>query len=152
MIIKELKIEESVFININIKEEDENGVLSYPELQDVKKLRDIAIDTLNWKIKKEVLKAAGGKQSDLIVANSKASVLLAKTIALLNPNLEDLTALEKESFEIMLNLAESGYSDSNKLKDTLQSVAKNIPFYTEKIQRVTIATSVEEIVEILNEE
>jgi len=157
MRIKELKIGNSVFSDIDTAEIDESGTLVYPKLQNIEYLKEIAIDTLNWKIGRVVLDNAGGKQVDLSASNSKSIVAKAK---ILNKIVEQigldlsgfLTPLEMESFNLEIQLAENGYSDSEKLKNTLTAVVGSISKYTERMQRVVNADNIEEIINILNED
>jgi hypothetical protein len=150
--IKILKINNQIFHNFNEKSIDEQGNETWNIPQDLEDFKSLAIDTLNWQIGQAVLKKAGGKQVDLSASNSKAIALIVKLLDALTPNLDNLTPLEKDSYNNLLALANSGYSDSEKLKKSTEAVAENIAKYTDKIQRVTQAKTHDEVIEILNED
>ena len=156
-LIKQIKIGNLEYRNFNIYDKDEIGNFLYPEFQDLENLKNVVIDTFLWKIGRLVLKSAGGKQVDLSASNSKAIVLNVKILNKIAEQIDldlssFLTPLELESFNLEVQLAENGYSDSVKLKNTLVSVVDNISKYTERIQRVVNANSVEEVIGILNED
>jgi len=129
---------------------DENGNEIWNIPQDLEEFKALAIDTCNWKIGQIVKNAVGGKQVDLSASNSKAISLLAKVVNILNPDTSSLTDLEKSAFEKLNTLANAGYSDSNLLNTSLDTVLNTIPIYTDKIVKITSATTHDEVIGILN--
>jgi len=152
LIIKQLKIDNQIIQNIDLDLKNDDDSYIYEDLRDLNTLKEKATDTFNWEIGILVKKSSGGKQVDLSTSNSKAITLLTKLIASLNPSLDNLTDLEKDNYNLLLNLANTGYSDSQKLKNSLEAVVENISKYTDKIVRVEKSDTIEEIVSILSEE
>ncbi len=147
--IKELKIGKQI-IGIEPKTIDKNGNEVWNIPQDLGEFKTLAIDTCNWKIGQIVKNAVGGKQVDLSASNSKAISLLAKVVNTLNPDINFLTDLEKSAFEKLNTLANAGYSDSNLLNTSLDTVLNTIPTYTDKIARITSVASHDHVIGILN--
>lgn len=144
--IKEIKIGNLVYNNIS-KESEDN--LLPTDLEEFKK---VAIDTINWQIGNGVKRAVGNTDVNLSAANAKAIVLLTKVMNTLNPSLDGLSNLEKDSYDKMTTLAGGGYADSELLNGSLGSVSELIAKSSDKVARVTSSTSIDEVITILNEE
>ena len=149
--IKILKIENKVYQNFEEKKLDEKGNEVWNIPTDLKEFRAMAVDTINWQIGDNVKKALGNTQTNLSASNAKGIVLVSKVLNTLNPNLDGLTDLEKDSWQKMVALADSGYSDSELLNNSLTKVSEYIEAGTDKIARITSANSIENIINILNE-
>ena len=132
------------------KDED-TGEIQYNIPVDLDAFKEKSIDTLNWLIGKNVLKVAGGKAIDVGTANSKLGVLLVKAVLQLGVDTTQFTELEQETIRDCDALYDAGYSDSEKLRDTVSTLLPTISTFTERIARVSKATSHEEIIDILNE-
>ena len=145
MTIKEIKIGNIVHSNMPIVEDDEWNV---PE--DLEDFKQIAIDTVNWKIGKNVKKSTGNLTNNMSASNAKAIVLLTKIVNAIGFDDSILTELEKSAFNKMTTLAENGYADSNMLVTSISSVSENIEIGTQKVVDITNAESHEEVVEVLN--
>jgi hypothetical protein len=151
-LINRIKIGSSDYRNLWTYEQyDDSGVVRYNIPEDLGEFRVIAIDTLNWLIGKNVLKVAGGKAIDVGTANSKLGVLLVKAVLQLGVDTTQFTELEQETIRDCDALYDAGYSDSEKLRDTVATLLPTISTFTERIARVSQATSHEEIIDILNE-
>jgi len=150
-IIKELKIDNKI-LQVDIDEKDEFGNYSFADLRDINILKEKAIDTITWKIGDRVKKSTGKLAVNLSAANAKAVALLAKFITPTQEQLDSLTELEKDSWEKIKNLADNGYADSQLLNNSLTAVTENIQKGTDKIARISRAKSIDEIIQILNEE
>jgi len=150
--IKILKKENQVFQNFNEKDVLEDGSVVWNIPTDIEEFKALAIDTINWQIGDNVKKALGSIQINLSAANAKGIALLAKVINAQNPDTSSLTSLEADNYNKMVALADGGYADSELLNASLTSVTDEIANGTEKIVRITNATTIEEIIEILNEE
>ena len=149
--IKYLKVKNIVYTNLqleNLKDEKPELVEIFNNLEN---LRNTTIDTYNWLIGREVKKASGNDTTKLIAGNSKAIVLLLKLIDTLNPDESNLTDTEKEILTKLRTFGQQGYSDSEMLDNMLDSVLNNINVYSQKIEKAQQATSVDELIELLEE-
>jgi len=115
----------------------------------VEEFKTIAFNSVNWIVGQKI-KSDLGTQVQLSTSNSKGIVLLAKLIETLNPDLSVLSALEKESFSKMISLSEKGYSDSSLLNNSLTKVDEYVSKSSEKIVSINEASTIEEIIDILN--
>jgi len=145
MTIKEMKIGNIVHSNMPMVEDN---VWNVPE--DLYAFKQVAIDTVNWKIGKDVKKSTGNLTNNMSAANAKAIVLLVKIVDAIGFDDSILTELEKSAFDEMTTLAENGYADSNMLVTSITSVSENIEIGTQKVVDITNAESHEEVVEVLN--
>jgi len=151
MLIKKIKKDNLIYTNIEDKTVvDGQEIWNIP--QDLKEFKTMAIDTINWQIGDSVKNALGKSQTNLSASNAKGIALLAKVISSLNPNLDNLTELEKDSWNKLVILAENGYADSQMLNTSITSVMEYIQKGTGKITRVVSAKTHEEVIGILNEE
>lgn len=149
--IKILKINELICQNFEKKTVDENGNIVWNIPTDLNEFKTLAIDTINWQVGDNVKKSLGNTQTLLSASNAKAITLLAKLISTFNPDTTVLTALELDSFNKMISLANSGYSDSELLNNSLTSVSDFIAAGSDKVARVSSAVSIDEVIAILNE-
>lgn len=130
---------------------DENDVEVWNIPTNIDEFKSMAIDTINWEIGDNVKKALGNTQTNLSASNAKGIVLVSKVLNGLNPDLTGLTDLEKDSFNKMVTLGDNGYADSQLLNASLSSVSEFIASGTAKVARVTSATTIDEVIDILNE-
>jgi len=149
--IRQIKIGELIYEKIEPFSIDEKGNKVWNIPNDLETLKSCAIDTFNWLIGQEVKKASGGDNTKLAAANSKAIVLLIKLVDTLNPDTTQLTDKEKQIYELLKTFASNGYSDSELLLNTLNAVLNNIGEYSKKIEQAQNATSVEELIKLLEE-
>jgi len=149
--IKILKKGNQVFQNFDEKEILEDGTVIWNIPTDVEEFKALAIDTINWQIGDSVKKALGNTQTNLSASNAKGIVLVAKVLNSLSPKQTGLSDLEKDSFNKMIELGENGYADSGLLNASLSKVSEFIASGTDKAVRVTSATTIDEVIEILNE-
>ena len=145
MRIKEIKIGNIMHSNMPIVEDNEWSVPE--ELEDFKQ---IAIDTVNWKIGKNVKKSTGNLTNNMSASNAKAIVLLTKIVDAIGFDDSILSELEKSAFDKMTTLADNGYANSNMLVTSITSVSENIEIGTQKVVDITNAESHEEVAEVLN--
>jgi adenine-specific DNA methylase len=145
--IKTIKIGDLVYQGIEPKTIDENGNEIWNIPNDLEKLRVCVIDTLNWLIGQEV-KNNVGDYTKLSAANSKAVVLLVKAVDGIVDK-SNFTQTEQDIWSAMLKLANTGYSDSNLLLNSLKSVSENITKYSTLIDNALKATTVDELIKIL---
>jgi len=129
-------------------DEEGNKVWNIP--MDVKKFRKIVIDTINWKIGDEVKKATGDL-AKLSAANSKAIVIVLKLLDTLSPDVSVLTDLEKSAYDKMLTLANNGYGDSELLNTSLDAITNGVTKGQDLISKALQATTIDELIGILNE-
>ena len=147
--IKQIKINETIYDNFDEKYLGEDGNIHWNIPTNLEEFRATAIDTIKWQIGDRVKKAT--KTSvNLSASNAKAIALIAKILNKENPDLSGLTDLEKSIWNKMVLLADNGYADSEMLDLSLSSVIENISIGTNRIVAVTNATSIEEIIDILN--
>jgi hypothetical protein len=148
--IKILKTGNIVRQNIVDKYTDEEGneIWNIPKDLDSFKLQ--AIDTLNWQIGITIKNIAGGKIIDLSTANSKAIALLAKKIDNIDNNTDMFTDLEKDSYNALVTLANGGYSDSDKLKATLEGVLSGIGGLQQAVGDIQNCDSYDCVIDVLN--
>ena len=143
--IKVIKIGNFIYENIEPKtlepiSIDENGnPTSFQERWNIPtdpvQLKSCILDTLGWIVSRKIQKILGSiDKKD--ASTTKAIVLLAKLISTLNPNLDSLTENEKQAYNLMLQLGELGYSDSQLLINALNSVKEYIEWFGEKIQEL----------------
>ncbi|ADV47021.1 hypothetical protein [Nitratifractor salsuginis] len=144
--IKIIKIGDLVYQNIGVESGEGNGQWNIPK--ELEELRGCTIDTINWLIGQEVKKASGGEFVKMSAANSKAITLIVKAIDGAADK-SNFTKNEKVAWDAMLSLAEGGYSDSELLVQSLTAVTKNIQIYSQKIKQALAATTIDELIEIL---
>jgi hypothetical protein len=145
--IKTIKIGDLVYQGIEAKTIDENGKEIWNIPNDLEKLRACVIDTLNWLIGQEV-KNSVGDYTKLSAANSKAMVLLVKAVDGVADK-SNFTQTEQDIWNEMLKLANARYGDSNLLLNSLKAVSENITKYSTMIDNALKATTVEELIKIL---
>jgi len=149
--IKILKKQNQIFTNFEEKEILEDGTVKWNIPQVIDDLKAMAIDTINWQIGDSVKKEVGNTNVNLSASNAKAIALLAKVVNAQSPDVSSLTELEKDSLDKLINLADGGYADSKLLNASLTNVSEFIASGTDKITRITKATTHDEIIAILNE-
>ena len=149
--IKVIKINNLIYQNIEPFYIDENGYKVWNIPNDLEELRKCTIDTFNWLIGQKVKKQSGGDFTKLSAGNSKAIVLLLKLIDTLNPNETNLTDTEKSILDKLRTFGKNGYSDSQMLNNMLESVLNNISVYSQKIEQAQQATTIDELIKLLEE-
>jgi len=150
--IKKIKIEDIVYQNLDEKYLNEDGSITWNIPTDVNEFKAMAVDTINWQIGDNIKKALGNTNVNLSASNSKGICLLAKVINAQSPDTSSLSELESDSFNKMVALGEAGYSDSNLLNASLSNVSSFIATGTDKVTRVTTAETIDDVIEILNED
>jgi len=148
--IKVVKIKDLVYTNIEEKTINENGQEVWNIPTDLTKLKAIAVDTINWVAGDRVKKAVQNNITLLNASNSKAIVLLVKVINSLNPDTSNLSDNEKNAFNKMVALGDNGYADSKLLNNMLDSVVNNVTNISQKVSAVEKATTIDEVIDILN--
>ena len=148
--IKQIKIGNLIYTNIEHKITDENGQEIWNIPTDVEELRKATIDTINWKIGNDVKKATGDF-AKLTAANSKAIVIVLKLLNTLNPDTSSLTDFEKSAYDKMQILANNGYGDSELLNTSLDAVTNGVTKGQDLISKALQATTIDELIGILNE-
>ena len=149
--IKILKKDGLIYQNIEEKSVNEDGVEVFNIPTDVALFQTMAIDTINWVIGDNIKKAVGNTFTTLSASNSKAIALLAKIVNGLAPDTSSLTTLEADNFTKLVALGDGGYGDSELLNASLTAVDTEIAAGTDKITRITNATTIDEVIAILNE-
>jgi hypothetical protein len=145
--IKTIKIGDLVYQGIEAKTIDGNGNEVWNIPNDLEELRGCVIDTLNWLIGQEV-KNSVGDYTKLSAANSKAIVLLVKALGN-NADTSNFTDTEKQIWDKLSALGDAGYSDSQLLLNSLTAVIRSVTQYSTMIDNALKATTVEELIEIL---
>jgi hypothetical protein len=145
--IKVIKIGDLIYQNIEPFYLNENGEKVWNIPTDLEELRKCTIDTINWLIGQEV-KNSLGDYTKLSAANSKAITLLVKAIGN-NADTSKFTETEKQIWGIMQKLADAGYSDSELLLKSLTLVSEKITKYSDLINKALNATTVDELIGIL---
>lgn len=149
--IKQLKKGNQILSNFDEKTVSEDGSTIWNIPEGIDEFKTMAIDTINWQIGSNLKKAIGSTSVNLSASNSKGIALLAKVINAQNPDTSSLTELEADSYNKIIALADSGYADSELLNTSVSNIGKFVAAGTDKVVRVTNATSVSEVIEILNE-
>lgn len=148
--IKIIKINNLIHQNFKEKSFDENGKETWNIPTDVEEFRKIVIDTINWWIGNKVKKQTGNF-TKLSASNSKAIVLLTKILNSLNPDLSNLTELEKSAWNKLTAFADNGYADSELLNNSLSAVQDCAVKGGDLIDKALKATTINELIGILNE-
>ena len=157
--IKILKIGNKIYSNLEktIVIEDNIGnevrFITQPNpiiTDDLETFRKQTIDTINWKIGNNI-KNATGDLAKLSAANSKAIIIVLKLLDTLNPDTSKLTDLEKSAYDKMITLANNGYGDSELLNTSLDAVTNGIAKGQDLINKALQATTIDELIGILNE-
>lgn len=117
----------------------------------LEELRKIAMDTINWQTGINIKKDLDNNQILLSASNSKAIVLLAKALGLKDIDISNLTQKEQTALNLILQLGNTDYIDSDMLVASLSSTDTNIKLGTKKILAIVNATTKEQIEEVLNE-
>lgn len=150
--LKVIRIKDLIHENIELFYIDENKKKVWNIPNNVDELKVAAIDTINWVTGQKIKESLGNTQVQLSTSNSKGIILLAKVLNSLNPDLTALNELEKDSFSKMVSLADKGYADSNLLNDSLTNVDEFLEKASAKIVSINEASTIEEIIDILNSE
>ena len=148
--IKLLKIKNQIYTNFEEKTYDENGNKIWNIPTDIEEFRKTVIDTINWWVGNKVKKQTGNF-AKLSAANSKAIVLLAKLLATLSPDTSKLTDLEKSAWDKLNTFADNGYADSELLNNSLNAVQSYVVKGGDLIDKALKATTLDELIGILNE-
>ena len=148
--IKLIKIGDLVYQGYNEKTFDEDGKETWNIPTDVEEFRKIVIDTINWKIGQDI-KNATQDFTRLSAANSKAIIIILKLLDTLNPDTTGLTVKEKSAYDKMLTLVNNGYGDSDLLNTSLDAVLNGIQTGQTLITNALKATTIDELIGILNE-
>ena len=147
--IKIIKIGDLVYQGYEEKTISESGNVTWNIPTDVDKFREIVIDTINWQIGQNIQNVMSSLTA-LSAANSKAIALIIKLLNTLKPDTSKLTKLESDAYKKILTLANNGYSDSQLLNKSLDAVMSNIQTGSKLIAQATKATTIDELIKILN--
>ena len=148
--IKLIKIGDLIYQGYQEKSFDKNGKETWNISTDVDEFRKIVIDTINWWVGDKVKKQTGDF-AKLSAANSKAIVLLTKLLTTLNPATTNLTDLEKSAWDKLNTFANNGYADSELLNNSLTTVSDYVVKDGDLINKALQATTIDELISILNE-
>ena len=148
--IKLIKIGDLIYQGFSEKTFDESGRETWNIPTNIEEFRKIVIDTINWKIGQNV-KNAVQDLTRLSAANSKAIIIVLKLLDTLNPDTTGLTVKEKSAYDKMLTLANNGYGDSDLLNTSLDAVLNGIKTGQTLITNALNATTIDELIGILNE-
>ena len=148
--IKLIKIDDLIYQGFQEKSFDENGKEIWNIPTDVEAFRKITVDTINWWVGDKVKKQTGDF-AKLSAANSKAIVLLTKLLVTLSPDDSKLTDLEKSAWDKLNTFATNGYADSELLNNSLDAVQSYIVKGGDLIDKALKATTLDELIGILNE-
>ena len=148
--IKLLKIKNQIHTNFEEKYFDENGNVVWNIPTDVEAFRKITIDTINWWVGNKVKKQTGDF-AKLSAANSKAIVLLTKLLVTLSPDTSKLTDLEKSAWSKLIAFSNNGYADSELLNNSLTAVSDYVVKGGDSISKAIKATTIDELISVLNE-
>jgi len=148
--IKVVKLGGSIYSGIELKSFDEDGNESWNVPEDLNEFKTVAIDTVNWVVGDKIKKAVENNITLLNAANSKAIVLLAKVVNTLNPDLSVLTDKEKTAYDVISLLADNGYSNSELLNSSVNTISECVQQAPSLITTINDATSHEEVIKILN--
>jgi hypothetical protein len=113
-------------------------------------IKEGIISYLNEKIAENIKVFINNDFTKLSAANSKAIVLLVKALGD-NADTSKFTDTEKQIWTNLQTLVSAGYSDSQLLLNSLNAVIENIQFYSAKIDKVLQATSVDELITLLED-
>jgi len=126
--IKVIKLGNLIYERIEPKTVDENGNEVWNIPNDPDQLKFALNDTLGWLVAQKILKTVGSAdKKDASV--SKSVMLLAKIISTLNPDLSSLTTKEQSAFRAMVDLANTGYTDSDLLNNMLTELNNHLAWY-----------------------
>jgi hypothetical protein len=146
--IKVIKIGDLVYQNIEPFYLNEKGEKVWNIPTGLEELRKCVIDTINWLIGQEIKNINDGDYTKLSAANSKAIALIAKLISD-KVDTSKLTETERKIWNLIVQLANSGYSDSELLLNMLTAVVEKINKYSQYIDQALNAKTVDELIEIL---
>ena len=133
--IRVIKIGNQVYENFMPYYMNEEGQKVWNIPNNPAKLKNCLTDTLGWVVSRNIVKAIGdANKKD--ASTTKAIALLAKLISTLNPDTSKLTENEKNAYEKLLTLTNTGYSDSTLLNESLQAVIDQLQWYAEKINEL----------------
>jgi len=149
MYLKWLKIGDVVHRNVPVKEITEAGEEIWNVPQDLDQLKQLVADTFAWLVLQkicEILPSPDKREA----STTKAITLLAKVINTLNPDISSLTQKEQEAWQKLQALGQAGYSDSDLLNQSLQALIDTLRWYSQKVQALQEAETLEEVVEVVN--
>jgi len=151
--IKQIKIDNKIYSDFEVYSLDEDGTKTLNIPNDLNDFKQIAIDTINWQIGSNVKKALGNTQVNLSAVNSKAIALVIKILDAMDVDVSEiLSEKEQDSFNKLVALSNSGYSDSDMLNNSLSAVINGRIHGHGKTERVMKAKTHEEVIAILNED
>ena len=129
----------------NIKELEKLGI-------DILQIaKEHTVKQINTWVAKQIRESVGGLEEKLSAANSKAIVLLTKLLATLNPDTSNLTDLEKSAWDKLNTFANNEYADSELLNNSLNAVQSYVVKGGELIDKALKATTINELIKVLNE-
>ena len=145
--IKLIKIGNVIHTNYDLQE-DTQGLRDLP----IDRIKEYALDTLNWQAGNAVKQSTGGTAIDLAAANSKAIALILKLIKPSDTAIGKLTDREQGIVRSLLGLGQNGYGDSDKLAASVESVATVVAQTASHAERIAQASTLDDVVAILNGE
>jgi hypothetical protein len=148
--IKRIKIGSADHRNLWTYEPDEDGGVTYNIPTDVEEFRLLAIDTVQWLLGKTALTAAGGTSSKIDEVMTRGITLVSKAVLDLGLDTSEYSDNEKESFDLMSELYDNGYADNEQLVSTLRVLTPGIADAESKITDIVAATTIEDIIDVLN--
>jgi len=134
------------FTNVNVDTEEGQALLETNNIP-LEVLQQATIDALGQIISQKLAEFFASTKRD--AATSKAIVLLTKVINTLNPDLSSLTQKEQDAFNKMLQLANLGYSDSDLLNASIDTLLTLLNWYAQQIQTITSFVFIEQIIDYL---
>jgi len=149
-ILRIIKIGDTIYENIYLYTEDENGNRIYNIPTDITELKQAVNDTLGYLTMKKIssiLVAVDKKDA----AMTKAICLLAKVINSLSPDTTVLTDKEQTAFKAMVSLADSGYTDSELLNNALTEISSALAWYESKASELESLNDFDSIVSFLSD-
>lgn len=148
--INVIKIGNVIYNDIQPKTVDREGNEHWNIPNDVERLMACLIDTVGWMVTQKIVSTIGD-MSKKDASVSKGQVLLAKIIALQNPDLSKLSDTEKAIFEKMNQLAGIGYADSELTAKSFDAIFSHLGWYQRKITEIGNCKTFDELVSFAEE-
>ena len=144
--IKYIKQGNLIYQNIEPFYLDENGNKVWNIPDDPERLKSCLEDTLGWLVAQKITKTLISADKEK-AATTKGIVLLAKIISTLNPDTSSLTENERQAYNLLLQLANVGYSDSDLLQISTNSLLENLQWYKQKLQELERLNTLDELIQ-----
>ncbi len=145
MKVKIIKIKNEIRERFSLKDTLEDGTIVYNVPENIEELKKCALDTIDWEIEQKLKNKANA-------VNSKLALFAVQLALLSSPDTTGLTDTQKQLLANIEQLVGFEYTDSELAENATARTVELLTSATQKAARIGSATTIEEVVEVLNED